>query len=80
MGKGGINWSVECSAVREANERRKRAEQREFAGQLASPSIEHQTSLIFSLNLAQRIERGISHPSFEPDFFNRTGLEATANV
>ena len=53
------------------------------AGQLAGPSIEHRTSLIFCLNLAQRIERGISNPSlqsFEPDFFNRTSLEATANV
>src|SRR6267154_2623664 len=53
------------------------------AGQLTGPSIEHRTSLIFSLNLAQRIERGISNPSlqsFEPDFFNRTSLEATPNV
>jgi hypothetical protein len=32
VGKGGINWSVECSAVREANERRKRAEQRDSCG------------------------------------------------
>ena len=83
VGKGGINWSVECSAVREANERRKRAEQRDSCGQLVGPSIEHRTSLIFSLNLAQRIERGILNPSlqsFEPDFFNRTSLEATANV
>jgi len=54
-----------------------------FAGQFAGPSIELRTSLIFSHNLAQRIERGISNPSlqsFESDFFNRTSLEATANV
>jgi hypothetical protein len=78
VGKGGINWSVECSAVREANERRKRAEQRDSCGAIRGSSIEHRTSLIFSLNLAQRIERGNSNPS------NRTSstgpAEATANV
>lgn len=60
-GKGGVNWSVEHLAVRKANERRKRAEQRNSCGarQSSDPSIEHRTSLIFSLNLAQRIERGI---------------------
>jgi hypothetical protein len=35
------------------------------AGQFAGPSIEHRTSLIFSLNLAQRIERAISNLSLQ---------------
>lgn len=81
-GEGRVNWSVECSAVREANERRKRAGQRDSCGAILRGSFDR-TSLIFSLSLAQRIERGLSSPplqSFESDFFNRTHLEATANV
>jgi hypothetical protein len=81
---GRVNWSVECSAMGEANERRKRAELRNICRAIAETLIEHRTSLIFCLNLASNgligaCEARLCNPS-TPDFFNRTGLEATANV
>jgi hypothetical protein len=49
---GRVNWSVECSAMGEANERRKRAKLRNICRAIAEPLLEHRTSLIFCLNLA----------------------------
>jgi len=75
-GRGGINWSVEFQRC--ARQTKDENEPKRVAAQFAGPSIEHRTSLIFSLNLAQRMERGMSNPSlqsFEPDFFNRTVLK-----
>jgi hypothetical protein len=51
---GRVNWSVERSAMGEANERRKRAELRNSCRAIADPSIEDRISLIFCFNLAQR--------------------------
>jgi hypothetical protein len=68
--------------VRQTEDENKQSKET-VAGQFAGPLVEHWTSLISSLNLVQRIEWGLLDPSlqsFEPDFFNRTGLEATANA
>jgi hypothetical protein len=83
VGKGGIIGQLSVQRCARQTKDENEPSKEIVAGQFAGPSIEHRTSLIFSLNLAQRIERGISNPflqSFEPDFFNRTSLKATANV
>jgi hypothetical protein len=83
VGKGGIIGQLSVQRCARQTKDENEPSKETVAGQFAGPSIEHRTSLIFSLNLEQRIERAISNPSlqpFEPDFFNRTSLEVTANV